>query len=587
MFGSIISINDKNVLIENLSNKVEASLLGVHIVFEEKHLIVGEIVNITKESIEVVLVGEFVDNIFHGGIIHRPSPFSLIRVINTEEVISLLGKQDIEGVDSIYIGKSTAYQGFNVSASLDDFFSNHFAIIGNTGSGKSSFVARLFQNLFFRKENVPVNSRFLLFDVYGEYNSALSIINRTQFCRYKSLTSDIRNKTANIIKVPPWFLDVDDWALLLEATDITQLSIIEKALKYVYLFKEDEEKVIIYKDHIIAKSVLGVLASGRTPVQIRDQVIAVLTSFNTANINLDSKIMQPGYVRTLKQCLNVDQSGKINTIQLVIEYLEQFINENLVFEASARERVYSLKDLHTAFEFALLNEGVLKSDKVYDMNNILKVRLEGILNSAYSTYFDVEEYISIPEYLNALFTTINGEKAQIVNMNLNFIDERFAKTLTKIYSKMIFNYSANLEERGSFSVQIVLEEAHRYVQNDNDINVIGYNIFDRITKEGRKYGVILGLITQRLIELSSTALSQCSNYIIFRMYHPGDLNIVKDITYSVSVSNIEKLKSLRPGVALCFGNAFNIPLMAKIDMPNPKPDSANIKIAHKWIKKID
>ena len=118
----------------------------------------------------------------------------------------------------------------------------------------------------------------------------------------------------------------------------------------------------------------------------------------------------------------------------------------------------------------------------------------------------------------------------LINFNINYVDDRFAKTLTKIYSKIFFEYTKNLKERASLPINIILEEAHRYVQNDNDINVIGYNIFDRITKEGRKYGVILGLITQRPSELSNTALSQCSNYIVLRMFHPDDIQIVKNIT---------------------------------------------------------
>ena len=68
-------------------------------------------------------------------------------------------------------------------------------------------------------------------------------------------------------------------------------------------------------------------------------------------------------------------------------------------------------------------------------------------------------------------------------------------------------WTANLTVRASYPIHIILEEAHRYVQNDSDIAVLGYNIFERITKEGRKYGVVLGLITQRPSELSTTALS--------------------------------------------------------------------------------
>jgi DNA helicase HerA-like ATPase len=215
----------------------------------------------------------------------------------------------------------------------------------------------------------------------------------------------------------------------------------------------------------------------------------------------------------------------------------------------------------------------------------LKVRLDSIANGDYGYYFDVEEYIPKEEYIKKMFTSNRGEKAQIVNFNLNYVDERFAKTLTKIYSKLFFDYAISLESRGGYPLQIMLEEAHRYVQNDNDINVIGYNIFDRITKEGRKYGVILGLITQRPSELSNTALSQCSNYLVLRMFHPEDLKIIKSITHSIAASDVEKLKTLRPGVALCFGNAFNIPVFTKIDKPDPTPNSSNAHIGTEWFKK--
>ncbi len=167
-------------------------------------------------------------------------------------------------------------------------------------------------------------------------------------------------------------------------------------------------------------------------------------------------------------------------------------------------------------------------------------------------------------------------------MNLNYIDERFAKTLTKIFAKMFFDFATELEERASYPIHIILEEAHRYVQNDNDINVLGYNIFDRITKEERKYGVILGLITQRPSELSNTALSQCSNFIAFRMFHPEDISIIKNITSSVSDETIDKLKNLTPGTAITFGTAFKIPLISKLDLPNPMPESTSVDIASRW-----
>ena len=585
MFGNVISVSDLTIKLENTSKRVETSLIGVHIVFENKYKIVAEITAITREEIECIMVGEFINNVFNSGIVHKPSHDSKVRIINSEEVIALVGKQDVDTKTDLYVGKSLIYDGFNVSANIDNFFSNHFAIIGNTGSGKSCSVARLFQNLYYRQKYVPINSNIVLFDVYGEYKPALDRINQTKYCRCKHVTTNVKDTiNADIVKIPPYYLEVDDLALLLNVDTPSQLPIIEKALKLVYLFTEDEDKVIAHKNNIIAKAILDILTGGKESTQIRDQVIAVLSTFHTKDINLESKIIQPGYVRTLRQCLNVDQTGKINTIQLVMEYLDKFTDTELKLENSMKPQNYNLKDLYNAFEFALISEGVLKSDKVYDMNNILKVRLDSIINSDYGRYFEVDEYIPKERYIIDLFTTRSGEKAQIVNFNLNYVDERFAKTLTKIYSKLFLDYAIALESRGGFPLQIILEEAHRYVQNDDDIRNIGYNIFDRITKEGRKYGIVLGLITQRPSELSNTALSQCSNYIVLRMFHPEDLKIIKSMTHSIAEEDIEKLKALRPGVALCFGNAFNIPVFVKIDKPDPTPDSNNAHIGTEWFK---
>ena len=585
MFGNIINVHEYTIVVENLLRKVAASFLGVHVIFEDNHKLVGEISKMTDKEIECTLIGEIENNVFITGLTHKPSVNTRIRVISKEEVILLVGKQNVDSPDSIYLGKSVIYEGVNVSANINRFFSNHFAILGNTGSGKSCTVARLLQNLFYRKEYLPLNCNIVLFDVYGEYHSAFEKINSQGICRYKSLTTNVNVSEREIIKIPPYFLEVDDFALLLQATDAAQIPIIEKALRYVYLFTEEESKVIAYKNNIIAKAIMDILTSGKEPARIRDQVVAVLTNFNTSDIKLESEIVQPGYTRTIRQCLRIDESGKINTIHLVIEFLENFINKDFELNNSMKPKRFNLKDLYNAFEFALISEGILKSDKIYDENNILKVRLDSIINSPNYKYFEFDEYITKEEYIRRLFTSEDGAKVQILNFNLNYVDERFTKILTKLYSKMFFNYAISLPKEKNYSIQILLEEAHRYVQNDRDIDIIGYNVFDRITKEGRKYGVVLGLITQRPCELSTTSLSQCANYIVLRMFHPDDLNIVRSITHSISDNDVKKIKALGPGIALCFGNALNLPLYVRIDAPNPFPNSSNAQVKDSWFKK--
>ena len=107
---------------------------------------------------------------------------------------------------------------------MDNMFSNHFAILGNTGSCKSCTVARLFQNMFYRKQYIPINAKFVLFDVYGEYHVALDRINQTRFCRCKALTTDVTTNH-EIVKIPPYYLEVDDIALLLNVESPAQIPI--------------------------------------------------------------------------------------------------------------------------------------------------------------------------------------------------------------------------------------------------------------------------------------------------------------------------------------------------------------------------
>ena len=176
----------------------------------------------------------------------------------------------------------------------------------------------------------------------------------------------------------------------------------------------------------------------------------------------------------------------------------------------------------------------------------------------------------------------NGKKYQIININLDDVDDSFAKVIVKIFSRLVFDYSKSLSKRASIPFHIVLEEAHRYVQNDIDRELFGFNIFERVAKEGRKYGVLLGLITQRPVELSDTVISQCSNFLIFRINHPVDVEYIRKMVPNITDEIVEKQKGLQSGTCLAFGHAFTIPIIAKLQMPNPLPWSGNCDVVSIW-----
>ena len=139
-----------------------------------------------------------------------------------------------------------------------------------------------------------------------------------------------------------------------------------------------------------------------------------------------------------------------------------------------------------------------------------------------------------------------------------------------------------MSNRATIPFHIFLEEAHRYVQKDNDTFLIGYNIFDRVAKEGRKYGLILDLISQRPVELSDTVISQMANFLIFKITHPLDVEYIQKMLPNISMDIVEKQKSLQPGTCMAFGRAFKIPMIVRMQMPNPMPESSNCNILGTW-----
>jgi len=589
MIGKIEEIIDNSVRI-NLAIDItqQPNLVNYHIVFDDgsNKKIVAEIANVNKQIMVANIVGEIIDDNFIPGSSAKPSFKSNIRLINMNELELIFGKQETSKGYTNF-GTSNVYEGYKINVALNEFFNAHFAILGNSGAGKSCTVASILQKLYTSSPNPPINSALFFFDAYGEYTKAFSGLHeKNPALGYKVYTTNIVNPEEELLRIPIWLLDIDDLALLLDATTPSQLPIIEKTLKLVRILTGSGEEVLRRKNDIIARAIQDIILSGDESTKIRDQVIGVLTKFHTETLNLESQIVQPGYTRTFKQCLFVDKSGKMQEMELVVEFIRGYIIEEEVDDGDLEQNMfYTIQDLEQAMDFALISEGILKSNKVFDNANIMSVRLHTLATGENRHYFNYPEYITRDEFINSLLWDKNtNSRVQIVNFNINYVDDRIAKVITKIISRMLFLKTSTEKVRGSRAYHIIIEEAHRYVQHDKDIEILGYNIFERISKEGRKYGMFLGLITQRPSELSDTCVSQCMNFVILRTLHPVDLQYIKEMVPNVSSEIVLQLKNLKPGNCIAFGSAFKVPTTMYIDLPNPRPLSNNVDLEDVWYK---
>ena len=575
MFKEIVTIS-KNFAIVKIDSVINDDLLNLNVVFEEQNKkILGEVEEIVGDEAKINFLGEFHDNKFYDGIIRKPSTKASIRIINANELAELTGYND---PSAMILGLSPLYNNSPIKVNIDDMWSNHTAIFGNTGSGKTYGVARVVQNLFTMPNFIPFNSVIFIFNNTDEYDSAFNSINSFNFnYNYKMFTTNTE-KSDNLLKLPLWLLSVDDYANLLDITDYSQIMVIEKMLCFVSLFARNDEEAHRYKNHLIAKAIVSVLYSNQVSARIRDQIFSILTDCNTPELNLEVEVPGVGYTRQFRKCFEIDSQGQFAERVLITEYINKFIDNDTDWKEEYVPTFFTIDDLEVALNFTLISEGLLNSEKSYSEAVALKVKLHSIAKSSQRRYIEWDRFMTVNECISDLILIGNNKRAQIINFVLEGIDDRFAKALVKIYSRIIFNFLKALSSRGGMPIHIMLEEAHRYVQKDIDTSLLGYNIFERIAKEGRKFGLVMDLVTQRPTELSENVLSQCSNFLIFKINHPSDLEYIEKMVPNISQDVIEKQKSLQSGTCIAFGKMMKVPMIVKMQIPNPAPQSSNAKI---------
>ena len=580
MFDRIIYIGDQGAEIK-LKDKehLAMNLMNLHLVIEDENKkILAEVDDLQDDIVKVRFLGEIVNGRLVGGVLRKPRIDASIRVIEQNEIPMIVGRDE---PGYMLLGVSPFYNDHPVYLDVNNFFSNHFAIFGNSGSGKSCGISRIMQNMFMDKRLFPYKSNILIFDASGEYYNAFKDLNRIDSnYHYRFLTTNEVDGIGEPLRLPIFLLNETDIALLLQASNHSQLPIIERMIKLARIFAQSSD-ANKYKNHLIAKALLAVLFSSETTAQKKNEIFTIIETCHTPEFNFDTTIQGLGYTRSFSECFEIDSNGYFGESVLITEYILKNINDEIENIAPDENAFYSLLDFSKALEFTLISEGFLHNDTLVDDASILKVRLTTILHSEVGNYFDGTKHYTNNEFIDAL-KSFNGKKAQIININLEDVDDIYAKVIVKIMCKFLFDYSKSLEQRASIPFHLFLEEAHRYIQKDNDTFLLGYNIFDRIAKEGRKYGVILDIISQRPVEISDTVIAQCSNFLIFKMTHPLDIKYISEMLPNISADIIEKQKTLQPGTCVSFGSAFKIPMIVKMEMPNPMPYSSNCNVSSCW-----
>lgn len=536
----------------------------------------------SKRQVYLNLIGEIIDNKFYFGVSKMPLIFSEIHVISERDLMTMLevGMEEfVVGEENgetrailLPIGKSVIFSDYDVKINIDKFFGFHFAVFGNTGAGKSNTVARILQNIFAKENYSAKGAKFVIIDSNGEYNKAFSRLNErnSQISHSLMIADDTNDKK---FEIPVWALSADDWAILLHASEKTQIPVLKRAIDIAKIFYSNGENNNELKNHILASTLLGIINSSDTSPSKADKLKAIISHFGTNEIGMDADIQG----MTLRKGIEISY-GSMPNEEKVIKYLTAYLKAEIIPETVMGMMVpYSLDEFCQAVEFATLYEGSISSQRIQEYTATLLTRLQTIQEGIQGKILSKTQYISVDEYIDNML----GQN-QIVDVDISSLDDASAEVVTKVLAKLLLDYLKRRANKADMPINFLIEEAHRFVRNETNYGAVGYNIFERIAKEGRKYGMLLGISSQRPSELSKTVVSQCSNFIIHRVQNPDDLQYISKMVPYINQNMIDRLTYLQTGHALVFGSAINLPTLTKFAQAEPRTDSDNAQISEKW-----
>lgn len=590
--SEVVSVREKDTAFN--SNNIKEQELNK--VYSTKYLEVLPIGTITKEKF---IFGASVYPTLYSDVLYIKDD-ELDLIFNVNNIVSKVCGDDKNTDDdhdecptrlnALTIGKSAIFQDYDIKIKIDNFFGGHSAILGNTGSGKSCTISSMMQTLFKKENFSAVGASFVFFDVNGEYKQAFEKLHEVNddIDVYYTSIEDIDNP----FTLPQHLMNVEEWELLLNASEKAQLPILRNALNIASLLSKSSvntnSKIVL--NHIKAVCIDLILKGEGNDTYKSSKISTILRAFATDDFNLQTSIQwqdnqQRAQTATFEQCLILD-FGKLKHINTILYGLVSlsYVKDNIKLFESTEIEPFEFNLLGQALELSILYEEAHGNNQIRNYCASLITRYKSLENREDFDFIKEKITITADEYVEKIFgVSESKKKTQVMIIDLNSAEDEIVEIVSSVLTRLVFDTLRKAVPRNKFPVNLVLEEAHRYIAYDSKRTFLRANqIFDRVAKEGRKYGLFFTISSQRPSELSKTVLSQCNNFIVHRIQNPDDLLHIRQITPHISETTLKKLPSIPTQHALIFGNAVNIPALFKVNNADPLPNSDNNEVSTNW-----
>lgn len=543
-------------------------------------------------EVDISIVGAFKEDKFSFGITIFPQIFAEVTLLKSEEIFQILTGNSQKINSPLIIGK-TIPEGINYSIDWKCFFNTHFAIFGNTGSGKSNTLAKLYSALFNKAKNNKWeigNSNFIFLDFNGEYTKENTLTNEKKIISLNTSTKDGDGK----ISLPDAeFWDPEMLSILFSATKQTQEPFLKATLNY---FSPKDQEISTDKMLEFIKTAFRQVFFGTYKNEKTLSLLKIV--LNDINPDYDKDLPKKS---KLAHCLNSSWHSKQHTYYYNIPDNNQ--GNNLFYFNSVTDC--------DAYINNIANE--LKECKIIDEKNWKNSPLKLLsalmhLEMIYKLSYDDPQF----DYINPLLTRIeskadmfdkvieisnNDDKYNITKNYCTVISLRNANQDTKdiiplLIAKYIYQKQKRLiedSEEINRTTHFIIDEAHNILSANNnreDDKWRDYrlDVFEEIIKEGRKFGFYLTIASQRPADISATIVSQMHNFIIHRLVNQNDLNMLRNSLSSLDKVSQSAIPTLAPGCAIFTGTSFQLPIMVKVDQLDDQmtPKSENAELDKVW-----
>lgn len=520
---------------------------------------------------EAIPLGEIQDNEFNFGLSKFPMVGDYVYLTLREDISNILELSSSSDLH-LSIGSMAAYDNYYPKYNVDELFSHHMSILGNTGSGKSTTVRKIMNEIIATsKEKFDINNaNFVIFDVHDEYNS---------FPFDLAETIDIEEDIA----IPLESLSKDDWINLVQPSSNVQLPVLLNGLRMGNLLSKDES----FTNWINAYCALFMYENVQTDVlPKRTKIISLLENINDENV-----------IQTLKsyssQYGNMKDSDEVKFKETLKNYIKRTsghsyehckeIIENKMAETECK--VDDLDKLDTGINIIFLFEEIRGNSQVRSYCSTLMTRINNLKATYANSLFDnskekIKEFQRIMEFQKG-FTVFKVSSME--DNDLLFFTGYVLRLIYHIQKEQR-KKQESLEEMFHF----IFDEAHKYIEERSyEEPLHSLKVFEQISKEGRKFGIFMILVSQRPGELSKTVMSQCNNFILHRIRSNIDLDQMRKSIPYINDSQLTRISYLKTGSALLVGEAFPIPMEIIVNGASYGEHSKTVLPSKAWTKELN